>query len=124
MGPHQSFLNSINFKVYQKLRQTKRPLTTTTVRSRELKTSPSHKPVNMPLVVPDVSDNERASWEAKLLGKKLTDSTSNNVSFAMKDLPAVHRVIKPGMAMTMDYKPDRLNVHVDEDGTVTGVVYG
>ncbi|EDN06813.1 peptidase inhibitor I78 family protein, nitrosative stress-induced transcript [Histoplasma capsulatum] len=78
----------------------------------------------MPLVVPDVSDNERASWEAKLLGKKLTDSTSNNVSFAMKDLPAVHRVIKPGMAMTMDYKPDRLNVHVDEDGTVTGVVYG
>lgn len=79
MGSNQSYLNSINFKVYQKLRQTKRPLTTITVRSRELKTSPSHKPVNMPLVVPDVSDNERASWEAKLLGKKLTDSTSNNV---------------------------------------------
>ncbi|KLJ10701.1 hypothetical protein EMPG_09869 [Blastomyces silverae] len=61
----------------------------------------------MPLIVPNVSNDDKADWAAKLLGKKLTESTSDNVSFAKKDLPPVHRVVKPGMAMTMDYKPER-----------------
>jgi len=30
------------------------------------------------------------------------------------------RVIKPGMAVTMDYRPDRLNVQVDENGKIKG----
>jgi hypothetical protein len=29
------------------------------------------------------------------------------------------RVIKPGMAVTMDYRPDRLNVQVGEDGKIS-----
>ncbi|OJD22189.1 hypothetical protein ACJ73_06465 [Blastomyces percursus] len=78
----------------------------------------------MPLIVPNVSNDDKGDWAAKLLGKKLTESTSDNVSFAKKDLPPDHRVVRPGMAVTMDYKPDRLNVHVSEDGTVTNVVYG
>ncbi|OAX85243.1 hypothetical protein ACJ72_00365 [Emergomyces africanus] len=61
----------------------------------------------MPLVVPNVSNDDKADWATKLLGKKLTDSTSDNLSFAKKDLPAVHRVVKPGTFVTMDYKPDR-----------------
>ncbi|PGH15599.1 hypothetical protein AJ79_02381 [Helicocarpus griseus UAMH5409] len=78
----------------------------------------------MPLVVPNVSNDDKADWAAKLLGKKLTDSASDNVSFAKKDLPPSHRVLKPGDMTTMDFKPDRLNVHVNEDGTVTNVKYG
>lgn len=31
------------------------------------------------------------------------------------------RVIHPGMAVTMDYRPDRLNIEVDGDGIITRV---
>lgn len=31
----------------------------------------------------------------------------------------VLRVIGPGMAVTMDYSPDRLNIDVGEDGLIT-----
>lgn len=42
----------------------------------------SYKPPNMPLVVPGLmssagSNNEQESWMNKLVGKKLTDSTSD-----------------------------------------------
>lgn len=30
------------------------------------------------------------------------------------------RVIRPGMAVTMDFRPDRLNIDLDEKGVVTG----
>ncbi|MAM61987.1 I78 family peptidase inhibitor [Maritimibacter sp. UBA3975] len=34
------------------------------------------------------------------------------------------RIIEPGMAVTMDFRADRLNVEVDEDGTITKVYCG
>lgn len=39
-------------------------------------------------------------------------------------LPAPHRVYGPGDAVTMDYRPDRLNIVVGEDGTVVEVKCG
>jgi hypothetical protein len=45
-------------------------------------------------------------------------------TFAKSDLPQEHRVLKPDMMQTMDFKPDRLNVHVDDDGTVKKVTKG
>jgi hypothetical protein len=45
-------------------------------------------------------------------------------TFAKTDLPKEHRVLKPDSMSTMDYKPDRLNIHVGEDGTVQNVRYG
>ena len=45
-------------------------------------------------------------------------------TFAKKDLPEKHRVVKEGDMMTMDHNPDRLNIHVDDDGTVTKVTHG
>ncbi|KAG9186978.1 hypothetical protein G6011_10086 [Alternaria panax] len=45
-------------------------------------------------------------------------------TFAKTDLPQQHRVLKPDTMKTMDFKPDRLNVHVDEDGTVKDVTKG
>ena len=34
------------------------------------------------------------------------------------------RIIEPGMAVTMDYRADRLNIEVDEAGQVTKVYCG
>lgn len=45
-------------------------------------------------------------------------------TFAKNDLPKEHRVLQPDSMKTMDHKPDRLNVHVGEDGTVQKVTHG
>lgn len=45
-------------------------------------------------------------------------------TFAKQDLPQEHRVLKPDSMSTADFKPDRLNIHVGEDGTVQNVRYG
>lgn len=36
----------------------------------------------------------------------------------------VVRVIRPGMAVTMDYSPDRLNIEIDEAGRISRVSCG
>ncbi|KAK2838251.1 hypothetical protein FQN49_006470 [Arthroderma sp. PD_2] len=78
----------------------------------------------MPLVVPQVSENDKAAWAAKLMGKKITDTESNETCFAKKDLPEQHRVLKPGDMSTMDFNPERLNVYLGDDGTVRDVKHG
>lgn len=80
----------------------------------------------MPLVVPGLSGgaDKNNDWMTKLMGKKLTESKTDHSSFAKKELPANHRVIEGDSMMTMDHKPDRLNVHVDKDGTVRNVKFG
>lgn len=45
-------------------------------------------------------------------------------NFCKKDLPEKHRVIQPGMMVTKDFNPDRLNVYVNEEGTVTHCTHG
>merc|ERR1711964_572969 len=56
----------------------------------------------------------------KLVGKKLGEG-SDSTTFARADLPKETRVIEPGSMVTRDFKPDRLNVHLKEDGTVSHV---
>jgi len=34
------------------------------------------------------------------------------------------RVIKPGMMVTMDYREDRINIHVDAENVITSVKCG
>jgi Peptidase inhibitor I78 family len=81
----------------------------------------------MPLIPstsnPTISTNDTQSWVEKLMGKTISDSHSST-SFAKKDLPEKHRVVGEGDMVTMDHKPDRLNVHVDKDGTVRKVTHG
>ncbi|KAI9780608.1 MAG: hypothetical protein M1816_002804 [Peltula sp. TS41687] len=75
----------------------------------------------MPLVVPGINNNTddaQMEWANKLLGKKLSETTHDSTSFARKDLPKEHRVIEHGSMVTQDHKPDRLNVHLDKDGTI------
>ncbi|GAB7363917.1 hypothetical protein MBLNU230_g4480t1 [Neophaeotheca triangularis] len=80
----------------------------------------------MPLVVPGMSstgDDKNAQWMNQLMGKKIGDS-SNETTFAKTDLPKEHRIVKEGDMMTMDHKPDRLNIHTGDDGTVKKVTHG
>ncbi|KAL2052685.1 hypothetical protein ABVK25_006925 [Lepraria finkii] len=78
----------------------------------------------MPLVVPGMmggSGNQQEDWMNKLVGKKITDGSSDATSFAKQDLPKEHRVLEPGSMTTQDFNPDRMNIHLAEDGTVRHV---
>ncbi|KAJ4380894.1 hypothetical protein N0V86_004257 [Didymella sp. IMI 355093] len=78
----------------------------------------------MPLVVPGIQSKDgKDDWATKLMGKSLGDN-HNETTFAKQDLPKEHRVLQPDSMKTMDHKPDRLNIHVGEDGTVQNVQYG
>ncbi|ORZ03021.1 hypothetical protein BCR43DRAFT_482592 [Syncephalastrum racemosum] len=68
-------------------------------------------------------------WAQKLVGKTLIrnneeSSLSGDQIFHTKDLPRNHRVLPPGGVMTMDYRPERLNVYVDENNKVKSVGLG
>ncbi|KAH8425813.1 uncharacterized protein LDX57_003557 [Aspergillus melleus] len=105
----------------------KQRLSPSASRSREF-----HRPFHstMPLVVPGLTNasandtDNKQEWLNKLAGKKISDSTSDVNTFAKKDLPQSHRIIKPGDAMTMDYRQDRLNIHLGEDDIVHDVNFG
>lgn len=43
---------------------------------------------------------------------------------AAMTLPEPTRVIEPGMAVTMDYSPARLNIELDDAGRITRVACG
>ncbi|OJD37666.1 pua rna binding domain-containing protein [Diplodia corticola] len=79
----------------------------------------------MPLVVPGINStgDKTEEWTNHLVGKKIGDS-SDTITFAKKDLPEKHRILKEGDAMTFDHNPDRLNIHVADDGTVRKVTHG
>ncbi|KAK5996680.1 hypothetical protein PT974_02020 [Cladobotryum mycophilum] len=82
----------------------------------------------MPLVVPGLmntnSGDKTEEWQNKLVGKTLSENESNETMFCKRDLPQETRIIKPGMMVTKDHNPDRLNVHVTDDGTVSHVIHG
>jgi hypothetical protein len=59
---------------------------------------------------------ERSEKVQTMLWSWTTDSLQQ--TFAKTDLPKEHRILKPDSMKTMDYKPERLNIHVGEDGTV------
>jgi len=52
----------------------------------------------------------------------LVGSSGDKVSESM--FPQGSRVLRPGMVMTMDYRGDRLNVVIDDDGKVDRVYCG
>ncbi|EFY85643.1 PUA RNA binding domain protein, putative [Metarhizium acridum CQMa 102] len=81
----------------------------------------------MPLVVPGITSqpgSKTEEWQNKLVGKKLSDTEHTETLFCKKDLPQEHRVIGPGEGVTMDFKENRLNVHLDDKGTVSHVTHG
>ncbi|KAL1836575.1 hypothetical protein VTJ49DRAFT_4915 [Mycothermus thermophilus] len=83
----------------------------------------------MPLVVPGVTadnlgDDQIQEWANKLVGKTISDGPSSETTFCKTELPQETRVIQPGSIVTKDFRENRLNVHVNEDGTVSHVTKG
>ncbi|RDA87458.1 hypothetical protein CP532_2785 [Ophiocordyceps camponoti-leonardi (nom. inval.)] len=81
----------------------------------------------MPLVVPGVTSvaaNSTEEWQNKLVGKKLSETETNETEFCKKDLPKEHRIISPGTMVTKDHNENRLNVHLDDEGVVSHVLHG
>ncbi|CAG8574148.1 4610_t:CDS:2 [Funneliformis caledonium] len=77
-----------------------------------------------------MSNKSVEDWEAQLVGKKFV---RGNMSISAEeqdkvvretDLPAGHRVVPPDAMVTMDFKPDRLNVYIDHSSIVTSVKFG
>jgi len=57
------------------------------------------------------------------------EDMSHLVGFAEQDvvlesLPGPVRVLRPGAVATMDMRPDRINLHVDDEGTIHRVSCG
>ncbi|KAG2205772.1 uncharacterized protein EV154DRAFT_504330 [Mucor mucedo] len=68
-------------------------------------------------------------WRDKLVGKVVLNddevtTLEENECIRRKDLPQPNRVVPPGSMVTMDFRPERLNVRVDHTMRVTGVNYG
>jgi hypothetical protein len=62
---------------------------------------------------------EKGQWA---VGKLATDEVVAKIK--ADTTSASYRVISPGMAVTMDYREDRVNVDVDADNRVTAVRCG
>lgn len=114
-----------------------------------LELNPRNRHYKMPLIVPGVTadnlgDSQTQEWMMKLMGKTLTDGSSNETvgfcvsvhvfssrrplltsqAFSKKDLPAKARIVQPGQIMSRDHEPERLNVVLSQDGTVENVYHG
>jgi len=53
------------------------------------------------------------------IGQPASDEVIAAITQSRGDKPM--RVVTPGMAVTMDYRPDRLNVKVGEDGKISAL---
>ncbi|KAI8067062.1 hypothetical protein BC940DRAFT_301216 [Gongronella butleri] len=74
-------------------------------------------------------DNDCDGWKDKLVGKViLKDEETTQLpatSFVrMKELPSQHRILAPNSMCTMDYRPERLNIRIDDTNKVHAVYYG
>ncbi|OAA65670.1 hypothetical protein SPI_02457 [Niveomyces insectorum RCEF 264] len=83
----------------------------------------------MPLVVPGVTvdnlgDQETQKWISELVGKTLTDGPSSETAFSKAKLPPNTEVINSLSGVSHEYKKDRLNVVLNEDGIVVDVRSG
>merc|ERR1711974_139900 len=62
-----------------------------------------------------------------MVGKKFVD-TSEKISeegvITRANLPANTRVVQPGQMVTADFRRDRLNVHLDDEGKVKMALFG
>ncbi|MFK4871109.1 I78 family peptidase inhibitor [Novosphingobium sp. ZW T3_23] len=67
---------------------------------------------------PSMEPSCGAEQLASYVGQPASDEVIARITAWRGDKPM--RVIKPGMAVTMDYRPDRLNVQVDDNGKIKG----
>ncbi|KAI8139467.1 hypothetical protein BJV82DRAFT_521901 [Fennellomyces sp. T-0311] len=68
-------------------------------------------------------------WRDKLVGKTILRESeetalSEDQVVRENELPAIRRILPPNSMMTMDFRPERLNIHVDANRKVRSVNYG
>ncbi|RUS20041.1 hypothetical protein BC937DRAFT_86502 [Endogone sp. FLAS-F59071] len=68
-------------------------------------------------------------WQDKLVGKTYIGGGSAGAleeDQVVRDsqLPAIHRVARINTMLTMDYRPTRLNVKIDENNKILAVSFG
>ncbi|CAO3634901.1 unnamed protein product [Mucor hiemalis] len=75
------------------------------------------------------AEHNNEEWQQKLIGKTLVEDDVETTLGAeqvvrMNELPAGHRLLPPGRPQTRDYRPERLNVFVDENNLINQVYFG
>jgi hypothetical protein len=83
---------------------------------------PSGEPMPIPPPRADVVTACGAEKVASFIGQKRNAVTVAEIS-RLSSAKAI-RWISPGMAVTMDYRDDRLNVHLDDKGVIAMVNCG
>lgn len=66
-------------------------------------------------------------WRSRLVGKTLVEeesSYSGDQFVKRSQLPKLHRVIPPGGIVTLDFRPDRLNLRVTASKAIQSVSFG
>ncbi|KAI8078957.1 uncharacterized protein B0P05DRAFT_541838 [Gilbertella persicaria] len=68
-------------------------------------------------------------WEKKLLGKTIIEEDTqialdSDQVVRTTELPQGHRILPPGKPQTRDFRPERLNVFVDENNKITRAYFG
>lgn len=65
----------------------------------------------------------------ELVGFKFVDNAMNPdevdadivTKLAYRSLYKIHRIIHPGTIVTMDFRPDRVNININEEGIIVSV---
>ncbi|KAI9248832.1 hypothetical protein BDA99DRAFT_445938 [Phascolomyces articulosus] len=75
------------------------------------------------------NNNDCDGWRDKLVGKKILKDNeetalSSDQFVRESELPKLRRVLPPNGVMTMDYRPERLNIHLDHNQKVQSVNFG
>ncbi|KAJ2805048.1 hypothetical protein H4R20_002250 [Coemansia guatemalensis] len=73
----------------------------------------------------------KANFAAKFNGKVFVELAANSArkvnpatEFTVNDLPSTHRILRgPNPSMTTDYRPDRLNIYLDDKNVCYGARY-
>ncbi len=71
---------------------------------------------------PDMHDASAREALSAQIGKVASEALLAKIASARADKPV--RVLGPGSAMTMDYRPDRLNILTDKDNVIIGLRCG
>lgn len=65
-----------------------------------------------------------AAHLADAVGRVLVRGAAGAGAVSVSDLPENHRIVRPGVAVTLDFIPHRLTVHTTRDGLITKLACG
>jgi hypothetical protein len=84
--------------------------------------NPPHEPAPKPPQVDEGEDPCGARHVQDRIGRDYDEALGESIQ--RESGAATLRVIRPGHAYTMEYRGDRINVHIDESDTITDIGCG